>query len=414
MDDKSQQQTWCETQALDRFLRYVKISTASDHESSAKPSTPGQWDLLHLLETELQALGLSTELLDTGYLLGRLPPSPGASADPVAFCAHVDTSPDAPGEGVVPLVHRPYKGGPLALPGGVVLDPSLSPELELYKDQDLVTSDGRTLLGADDKAGLAEIMTALAWWQAHPEALHPAVEVIFTTDEEIGQGVAQFPWEKIRSKKAYTLDGGLEGSLEIECYNAVMVKARFEGRSWHPGAARGRLVNAAGMAAQWVSLLPRSESPEATDGRYGNAWVNQISGGIESAEATVYVRDFDQAQLDRRLSLLEANARAVELAYPGGRITLAQTVQYRNMKTVLDQHPEVTAKAVEAYRRVGLEPRFEAIRGGTDGARLTEQGLPTPNLFAGGLDFHSRTEWIAVRALGRAARVVVELGALWA
>jgi len=257
-------------------------------------------------------------------------------------------------------------------------------------------------------------MTAVSWLAAHPELPHPNLEIIFTSDEEIGRGTESFPFSQVKSKVAYTLDGGEEGGIESECYNAYQAKVKFEGRSFHPGDARGKLVNAVTMAAQFVSLLPRNESPEATDGRFGCLWAHDIQGAIESAAVTVVIRDFDRAVADRRVASLKAYADAVVAGFPGGQVTIETKVQYLNMKEKLDQQPIILKNLHEAVRRSGIEPFSKPIRGGTDGARLTEMGLPTPNVFTGGMNYHSRTEWVALTAMVRASQTIVELAALWA
>jgi tripeptide aminopeptidase len=406
---------WLEGDLLDRFCRYVRIYTTSDPKSETKPSTPRQWDLLHLLEAELKALGLSVRTDPHGYVVGTLAATPGREHAPsVALLAHVDTSYDAPGENVKPLVHANYDGRPLVLPAGLTLDPAANPLLKNYVGATVITSDGSTLLGADDKAGVAEIMSAVAWLTAHPELPRPPLEVIFTSDEEIGRGTEDFPFDQVKSKIAYTLDGNEEGGIESECYNALAATVTFHGVSHHPGDGRGKLVNAVTMAGLFLTLLPRNESPEATDGRFGCLWANDVAGGIETATVNVAVRDFDRAQADRRLASLGAYAAAVEAAFPGGKVEVKTRVQYLNMKEKLDGHPLILKNLHEAVRRTGKEPFSQSIRGGTDGARLTEQGLPTPNLFTGGMNYHSRSEWVALPAMVRAAATVVELAGLWA
>lgn len=407
---------WFEGRLVDNFCRYTRVFTTSDRTSPSKPSSTNQWTLLNLLASELQTLGLADVQSDPqGYVYGRIPASPGHESRPaLAFLAHVDTSPDAPGEGVTPLVHQNYSGGPLTLPSGAVLDPADHPLLARYAGQTIITSDGSTLLGADDKAGIAEIMTAAAFLTANPEFPHPDIEVVFTSDEEIGRGTENFPFSLIKSRQAYTLDGDEEGTYEAECYNAYGAQVTFQGISCHPGSARGKLVNAAAMAALFVTLLPRSESPEATDGRYGCVWANNIDGGIEKAAVDVFIRDFDDQQAQRRIASLDAYARTVEAAFPGGQAEVRVQTQYLNMKPKLDQRPEVVTHLVEAIRATGIEPKAKLIRGGTDGARLTELGLPTPNIFTGGMNYHSRTEWAALPAMVRASRVILELARLWA
>ena len=407
---------WLEKDLLERFCRYVKIYTTSDRQSEAKPSTPRQWDLLNLLKDEMTALGLSgVHTHPQGFVLGTLPATAGREASPsIAFLAHVDTAPDAPGEHVKPLVHQNYDGKAIRLPAGPVLDPLDNPHLLNYVGQTLVTSDGSTLLGADDKAGIAEILSAVAWLVAHPELPRPPLEIIFTSDEEIGRGTEGFPFDQVKSKIAYTLDGSEEGGIENECYNAHGATVTFTGRSYHPGYARGKMVNAVSMVGLFLTLLPRSESPEATDGRFGCLWANNVQAGIETATVDVYIRDFDLEGSQRRVKSLRSYADAVEAAFPGGKVEVASSVQYLNMKAKLDEHPLVVERLKEAVKRTGIEPFFQAIRGGTDGARLTEQGLPTPNVFTGGMNYHSRTEWVALPAMVRASLTVVELAGLWA
>jgi len=407
---------WLEQDLLDRFTRYVKIYTTSDRDAEdKKPSTSQQWDLLNLLKDELTALGLvGVHTHPLGYVLGTLPGSGGGEkAAPVAFLAHVDSAPDAPGEHVKPLVHRNYDGRPIRLPAGPVIDPAESPELTKYVGQTIITSDGSTLLSADDKAGIAEILSAVAWLKDHPELPRPPLEIIFTSDEEVGRGTEGFPFDEVKSKVAYTLDGSEEGGIEAECYNAYQAKVTFTGRSYHPGYARGKMVNAVSMVGLFLTLLPRNESPEATDGRFGCLWANDVRAGIEEATVVVHIRDHVRSEAERRVRSVEAYAAAVEAAFPGGKVTVESKLMYLNMKEELDKHPLILQRAEEAVRRAGAVPFFQAIRGGTDGARLTEKGLPTPNIFTGGINYHSRTEWVALPAMVKASLTVVELAALW-
>ncbi len=401
-----------ETAALEadleaRFLRYVRVGTTSDPSSTSKPSTPQQLELLQILHQELAQL--SPEYLEAlpGYVVARF--AARQSSEPcLALIAHVDTSPDAPGDNVNPQVHRHYQGQPLTLPGGPVLDPAENPLLTAYLGKTIITSDGTTLLGADDKAGVAEILTAVTWVLQAPQA-HGPFEVVFTTDEEIGRGAENFPFDRLKSRFAYTVDGGEEGGIEAECYHASHTQVTFEGHSHHPGTARGRLINAVTMAAWFVSQLPRSESPEATDGRYGCLWANRITGTVEQAQVEVFCRDFDRQQLLRRQESLSHYARAVEASFPGGKVTLKTQQQYTNMKEGLDQHPEVLERLIAAAQKAGVPTFSQSIRGGTDGARLTELGLPTPNLFTGGMNYHSRTEWVALPAMASAAKTLIAL-----
>ena len=403
---------------LERFLRYVRIYTTSDESVAEEktPSTEGQWDLLNLLAEELTSLGLSDVSLDDhGYLIARLPGNldDGKTPPPMGLMAHVDTNQDAPGMNVNPRIHSPYDGGPIVLNEGIVLDPVEQPLLARYQGETVVTTDGTTLLGADDKAGVAEIMTAVEWLLEHPEVKHGDLEIVFTPDEETGTGMNRFPLDRLNAKYCVTLDGGEEGELETECYYARMAKISFAGRVIHPGSARGKLVNAVTMASSFVSMLPRNESPEATDGRYGNYWPHRIEGGLEGAELQVFYRSFDLDDINRRDDALKAFAQAVEAGFPGGSVTVEIKEQYRNMREELDKHPVLVESLREAVLATGIETIETPIRGGTDGSRLTAMGVPTPNLFAGGVNFHSRSEWVAVPAMTRAVAAILNLVAGW-
>jgi len=403
---------------LDRFLRYVKIPTTSDEALAAErtPSTERQWDLIRLLEKELKSLGLTdVEVDDSGYLIARLPGNlpAGQPVDSIGFMAHVDTNADAPGEPVEPRVHSPYDGKAIALENGIVLDPADMPLLDRYTGRTVITTDGNTLLGADDKAGIAEIMSAVEWLLDHPEVERGDIEIIFTPDEETGHGMDRFPVERLRSRYCFTMDGGEEGEIETECYYAWKAEIRFDGRVIHPGSARGKLVNAVSMAAAFVGMLPRNESPEATDGRYGNYWPHRIEGGLESASLQVFYRSFDAEDIERRTRALRSFAAAVEAAFPGGRVSVEPVEQYRNMREELEKHPVVIDTLRAAARDSGIEPIERPIRGGTDGSRLTAMGVPTPNIFAGGVSFHSRSEWVALPAMTRAVTVILNLVSRW-
>ena len=403
---------------LERFLRYVRIFTTSD-ESVAEEKTPStvcQWDLLRLLADELKTMGVrDVSLDDHGYLIARVPGNLGGGKKPpvIGFMAHVDTNQDAPGENVNPRIHSPYDGGPINLEEGVTIDPAESPLLASYAGQTVITTDGTTLLGADDKAGVAEIMSALDWLLAHPGIPRGDLEIIFTPDEETGTGMNRFPVERLESKYCFTMDGGEEGEMETECYYARGAWLSFHGHVIHPGTARGKLVNAVSMASAFVSMLPRNESPEATDGRYGNYWPHRIEGGLESANLQVFFRSFDFVDIERRSAALESFAAAVEAAFPGGQVDLEIKEQYRNMKEELDKHPVLVDVLRTAVRASGIEPIEMPIRGGTDGSRLTAMGIPTPNIFAGGVNFHSRSEWVALPAMARAVTVILNLVAAW-
>jgi tripeptide aminopeptidase len=405
-------------QLLKRLVEYTGVSTQSDRikAEEQKPSTPCQWDLLKILEKEMHTLGLErVELTDQGFLFGRLPASAGLESVPsIGFMAHVDTASDAPGMGVIPRIHENYNGGDIVLDGGTVISPEDFPALKKYIGDTLVTSSGETLLGADDKAGVAEIMTMAEFLITNPQIKHGPLEILFTPDEETGTGMNGFPLDKLESRLCYTVDGGEEGEVEEECYYAYGAKVEFTGVAIHPGKARGKLVNAATMAAYYAMLLPRSESPEATDGRYGNYWVHHMEGAVESAELTIMVRDFDADGIERRLAALKAFGAAAEAAFPGGKCIVKTQKQYVNMREGIAKEPRLMENLMHALNEVGIKPIHMPIRGGTDGSRLTEMGIPTPNIFTGGHNFHSRSEWIPLGAMERCFKVLVKLVEKWA
>jgi tripeptide aminopeptidase len=390
---------------LDRFLRYVQIDTQSDHFSETRPSTERQLDLSRLLRDELAALGLDdVELTEHGYVFATLPGAEGAPT--VGVLAHVDVSPDAPAAGVKPQVHESYQGGEL-VPG---LSPETSRLLGERKGHDIVTSDGTTLLGADDKAGVAEIMAAVAHLKAHPEVEHATVRVGFTTDEETGHGTDHFDIAHFGAPFAYTMDGGEVGEIENETFSAIQLTVTFPGVGVHPGYAKDKLVNPVKLAAAFVDSFPKGRlSPETTEGSEGYIHPNHISGGAEECTVKVLLRDHDGQKLEEHYELVCKLARE---ASPD--VKIERWDQYRNFREKLDEVPFVIDAAMEATRRVGLEPRLASIRGGTDGSRLTEMGLPTPNVYAGGNEFHSTREWVSVQDLATSAATVVELLKLWA
>jgi tripeptide aminopeptidase len=404
-------------EALERFLRYARVDTQSDPHSDTYPSTAKQLDLLRLLLEELRGLGLDdAELDEHSYVTATLPATVDTDTPAIGFLAHVDVFPGVPGDGVQPQVVR-YEGGRLALPGDptVALDPAESPKLSDHVGHELVTSDGTTLLGADDKGGVAEIMAAVSYLVRHPEIPHGPIRIGFTPDEEIGKGTDYFDLERFGAVAAYTLDGSTRGEIEDETFSALQTKVTFHGISTHTGTAKGRLVNALKVAARFLSSLPAETlSPETTEGREGFVHPDEIDGKTESVTVTLILRDHDWEKLQGHEQLVRRLADAAAAAYPGSRAELETAVQYRNMKEYLREHPRVVAAAQEAVRREGLEPRMEIIRGGTDGSRLSEKGLPTPNLFTGGHDYHSRNEWICVADMGAAAAVIVRLAEVWA
>lgn len=397
---------------LDRFLRYVTIDTQSDPASPAQPSTEKQKDLGRLLVAELQAMGIADAALDPhGYVYATIPATSDKQVPVLCFCAHMDTAPDFSGTGVRPQLHRSYPGGDLALPGssGLVIRMSEHPELANQIGHDIVTTDGTTLLGADDKAGIAEIMTAAAHLMAHPEIRHGRIRLLFTPDEEIGRGVNKVDLDKLGADFAYTLDGETVGHLEDETFSADGVTIDIEGVAIHPGFAKGRMENALKIAAEIVARLPKDEAPETTEGRAGFLHPTDLSGSMEKAHVALIVRDFTEEGLADKERKLEAIVAGVMQAYPGSTATLTVTEQYRNMKQVVDRHPEIVENALEAMRRVGLTPVKGSIRGGTDGSRLSFMGLPCPNLFAGGHAFHSPLEWVSRQDMEKAVETVIAL-----
>lgn len=401
---------------LNRFLTYVKVDTQSNRHIETTPTTAGQWDLARKLERELRELGVSSvELDDKCYLIAHIPPSPGKENAPcIGLMAHMDTASDVSGSGVQPRVIEHYDGKAVRLSEQYVLDPAEFSDLADHVDDTIIVTDGSTLLGADDKAGVAEIMTAIAWFMEHPELEHGPIDIYFTPDEETGKGMDNFPLQKAKAIACYTLDGGKAPEVEAECFNASSVKAEFFGKVIHIGAARGKLANAVAMAASFIEMLPRSESPEATDGWYGYYCPIEVSGNIDYAWTDVYLRDFSSTRMEERIAALKVFANAVEAQFPQGKVKLTVTTQYLNMKQKLDAHPEVLEKLGRAIKTAGYEPLMKPIRGGTDGSRLTEMGIPTPNLFTGGYNYHSRTEWASLSEMSLAVETVINLVLIWA
>jgi tripeptide aminopeptidase len=402
--------------AAERFLRYVRIDTQSDEDSETYPSTAKQLDLLRLLRDELQELGLADAQIDEhGYVTATVPATIDADVPVIAFFAHVDTAREVTGAGVQPQRIR-YEGGAIELgDSGQTIRPEESPDLANHVGHDLVTTDGTTLLGADDKAGVAEIVAAAAYLVEHPEIPHGAVRIAFNPDEEVGRGVIHFPVDELGAVAAYTLDGSTVGELQSETFSGAQVRMRIRGRSIHPGWGKNELVNAIKLAADVVSRLPAdSLSPETTDGRDGFVHPTLVGGDSTEVELRFIVRDFEDDLLDRHVELLRSIAEEVAAGEPRATIDVESRIQYRNMRDALALRPEIVGNLQEAIRRVGLEPKLTSIRGGTDGSALTEMGLPTPNIFTGGHDAHSEREWICVQDMGVAAATVVELVQVWA
>lgn len=403
---------------LDRFLRYVRIDTQSHRDRTSSPSTPGQLELGRVLASELERAGLEdVRLDDNGYVIGTLPGNGDGNGggDVIGLIAHMDTSPDAPGRGVEPIVHRGYGGGAIELPrDGTVLDPGSMPELAEKIGHDIVTGSGDTLLGADDKAGVAEIMAAVAHLAAHPELRRPTLRVAFTPDEEIGEGATLFDIARFGARCAYTLDGSEIGELQDETFSAVEVILTVRGIEVHPGWATGKLVNALRLAARIVAALPSDTlTPETTADRDGFIHPTEITGTAGKAEVRFIVRDFDDDLLKRHVALLEDTAKRVVAAEPRARLDVDVREQYRNMRRFLSAVPNVTDAAEAAIRAEGIQPIRKPIRGGTDGSRLSEMGLPTPNIFTGGHEYHSVREWASVQDMSAAAAVVVRLAEVW-
>ena len=393
--------------ARDRLIRYARVDTTSDPDSDTAPSTAKQLDLSRVLVDELRELGLEVELTEHGIVFATLPGN--VDAPTIGLVAHVDTSDDVSGTDVKPQVFR-YAGGDHPLPGDAtqVLSPEMWPELANHVGHELVSSDGTTLLGADDKAGVAEIMAAVSYLVRTPDAPRGPVRIAFTPDEEIGRGVANFDLERFGAEVAYTLDGSTAGEIQDETFSALEARVQFRGRAVHPGWAKDIMVNAIRLAADFVSRLPRDLAPETTEEREGFIHPTRISGDAETVEVRLILRDFDDAKLERHAELVRRTAEEVG----GARVEIR--TQYRNMKKYLDAVPNAVALADEAVRRAGLEPTRTLVRGGTDGSQLSELGLPTPNVFTGGQQAHSQREWVCVADMGAAAETIVHLVRLWA
>jgi tripeptide aminopeptidase len=406
------------TTVLDRFLRYVRYDTQSDEASTTYPSTAKQLVLLRDLAAELKALGLEDAEVDAfGYVTATIPATtakPGVPA--IGFIAHVDTSPEMPGADVTPIVHRGYDGRDLVLPDdpAAVLRLADNPPLAEQIGHDIVTASGKTLLGADNKAGVAEIVTAAAYLMAHPEIPHGPIRLAFTPDEEVGRGTLHFDVPRFGAVCAYTMDGGQRGEIEVESFSADAMTVTFHGFNTHPGYAKGRMVNAIKVAAAFIDRLPHEAlSPETTDGHDGFVHPYVIQASVERTSVKLLVRDFSTPALKEKEALIERLAAQASAAFPGARVEFAVEESYRNMREILDHHPEIAEHAREAIRRAGLEPCSHPIRGGTDGCRLSFMGLPTPNLFAGEHNFHSRLEWVSAQDMEKAVEVIVHLCRVW-
>ena len=401
---------------LDRFLRYVRYDTQSDEASQTFPSTDKQLVLLRALADELRSLGLTDAAIDShGYVTATVPATTSNAAVPaIGFISHVDTSPEVSGANVKPIVHRRYDGRDLVLPDdpSAILRPSECAPLADRIGDDIVTASGRTLLGADNKAGVAEIVTAAEYLLAHPEIAHGPIKIAFTPDEEIGRGTKFFDVAAFGATYAYTMDGSTRGDLEFESFSADAMTLTFVGFNTHPGYAKDRLVNAIKVAAAFICRLPRDMAPETTNGYEGFVHPYVLQGGGETTSVRLIIRDFKTAAIKEKALMLERLANEAAAEY-GARVEVAIEEQYRNMREVLDKHPQVVDYAREAIRRAGITVREGPIRGGTDGSRLSFMGLPTPNIFAGEHNFHSRLEWVSVQDMERAVDVIVNLATIW-
>ena len=396
----------------DRFIRYTTYDTMSDGNASGnrRPTTEGQEELLLVLKKELEELGLETYYGEEKVVMGVL--KGNSSGTTIGFMAHVDTADDCNGNGVKAKVWSNYDGGVIELEDGVVLDPEKDKDLLLYKGKEIITSDGTSLLGSDDKAGVAIIMEAVKYLVEHPEVKRPDIEVYFTPDEETGSGMDMFPYDRLKSKCCYTVDGEAEGEVELECFNAATVEILLKGVSIHLGSARGTMVNAVTMASHIVTSLPQAESPEATDGRYGYYCPLVLEGTATEAKLSIFIRDFDMEKFQHRIESVEKIVAAVEALY-GGEIKANVSVSYHNMAEANKKNPGAIEAVYSASQKLGLAIREEIIRGGTDGARLAETGVACPNLYTGGHNLHSLKEWIAVDAMSNSINLCLGIIDYW-
>ncbi len=398
----------------DRFLRYVVIDTQSDPKSTTQPTTEKQKNLSRLLVEELLAIGLADAHLDEhGYVYATIPSNSDKPVPVICFCSHVDTAPDFTGTNVKPQMVKDYRGGDIQLSPKQVIRVDDHPALRDQIGNDIITTDGTTLLGADDKAGLAEIMTAAKFLVDNPDIKHGTIKIFFTPDEEVGRGVDKADLKKLGAQFAYTVDGETAGHIEDETFSADGVEITIAGVAIHPGFAKGKMENAIKIAGAIIDRLPKDIAPETTAGRDGFIHPTGVTGSMEKAELSFIVRDFNDDGLAVKEAMLEKIVKEVMADYPGSSYTFEVKEQYRNMKAILDRHPEIVEYAVEAIRRAGMEPVRGSIRGGTDGSRLSFMGLPCANLFAGGHAFHSPLEWVSRQDMEKAAQTIVELAKIW-
>ena len=396
---------------IDRFLRYVAVDTQSDENSESQPSTPKQLNLLRMLRDELEAMGVEATLDEYGYVMGSIPSNTDAKVPAIGFIAHVDTAPDASGADIKPQIISEYDGGEIELKGvpGLALKPSEFPEMLHYIGQTLITTDGTTLLGADDKGGVAEIMDAVQYIMEHPDFKHGEIKVGFTPDEEIGRGVVKFDVGKFGADYAYTMDGGEIGELEFENFNAASAKIRIQGRNVHPGYSKGKMRNALLIGMELGGLLPVEQRPEYTEGYEGFFHLIGFSGSVEEASMTYIIRDHDRAIFEKRKKTIEECCDFINLKYGEGTATPVIKDQYYNMREQVEPHYHVVEKAVKAMEMAGVKPKIQPIRGGTDGANLSFKGLPCPNIFAGGLNFHGKMEFVPLESMEKASEVILNI-----
>ena len=405
MADKSIQK-----ELVERFCRYVKVETTSDENVKDRcPTTDGQLKLINLIAEELKALGVKDVSVDNNGYLRAFIPGNTVRKKVFGFISHADTSPEVSGRNVKPVIHKKYDGKPIKLADGILLSPAEYPLLSQYKGKTIITSDGRTLLGADDKAGIAEIVTAASYFMVHPEIRRNSMEIFITPDEEIGQGTDHFPLSSIKSNYLYTVDGDTEGCIESECFNAYSAKLSIKGVSIHPGSGKGKLVNASLLGARFLSMLPSDQMPETTEGREGFFCPVSISGTIEQCLVTLILRDFDASGMERRISIVEQAAETLKKSYPAAEFELEFVHSYSNMKEYIDKNKKCLSYLEKAVEKTGIKPVHKLIRGGTDGSRLSELGHPCPNIFTGGQNFHGKLEWAAVPAMERTVQVIINL-----
>ena len=401
---------------LDRFLRYVAVDTQSNEESPSQPSEAKELDLLRMLRDELVALGVEATLDEYGYVMATIPSNIGRKVPTVGFIAHVDTAPDASGKDVKPQIIEKYDGGCIDLKGvpGLQLNPEEFPEMLHYVGQTLITTDGTTLLGADDKAGVAEIMNAVQYIVEHPEFKHGEIKVGFTPDEEIGRGVVKFDVKRFGADYAYTMDGGEIGELEFENFNAASAKIHVQGRNVHPGSAKNKMKNAILIGQEFQALLPVAQRPEYTEGYEGFCHLISFKGTVEEADFAYIIRDHDRAKFEQKKAFILQCAAFINAKYGDGTLTAEVKDQYYNMREQVEPHYHIVEKAVKAMEMAGIKPKIQPIRGGTDGANLSFKGLPCPNIFAGGLNFHGKMEFVPLQSIEKASEVILNLITLFA